>query len=153
MLSTPALALLASEATTLPAGPDLTRYFLACAGLLALVLAAAFGFRKLFARTLERRAARRSLRVVDVLPLGGSKRLVVVSCYERTFLVGQGEKELCSIAELDADVVLGPPRGQDAAAPPATPPASFETLVERAGGEVRPVPRRAVLDGGRGILG
>lgn len=159
MLSIPVLAFLASEAsTTLPAGPDLTRYFLACAGLLALVLAGAFGFRKLFARTLERRAARRSLRVVDVLPLGGSKRLVVVSCYERTFLVGQGEKELCTIAELDADVVHGPPhepstRATSVSVTAAAPPEAFETLVERAGAEVRPAPRRAVLDNGRGILG
>ena len=105
-------------ADVLPAGPDLTRYALVCGGLLALVLLAAYGFRRGFARTLAARAARRSLRVVDVLPLGGSKRLVVVHCYDRVFLVGQGEKELCSIAELDVDQVEGP-EVEDASKPAA----------------------------------
>lgn len=90
------------------AGPDLSRYFLVCGGLLVLVAALALGFRKLIGRTLAVRAARRSLQVVDVLPLGGKQRLAVVRCYDRTFLIGLGDKELASIAELDRAVLEEP---------------------------------------------
>ena len=142
------------RAATFPDGPDLTRYFLACGGLLLLVLLVAYGFKRGFAKTLAARAARRSLRIVDVLPLGGSKRLVVVNCYDRVFLVGQGEKELCRIAELDSDEVSGPPReeGEVQEEPPV--PAEFsEAFVEAGGPPVIPAPRRSVLQDGRGILG
>ena len=53
------------------------------------------------------RAARRSLQVLDVLPLGGKQRLAVVRCYDRTFLLGLGEKEVGLVSELDA--VIAPP--------------------------------------------
>ncbi len=117
MLHVPFLGALAALPADAPAGPDLTRYFLVCGGLLLLILGVAHVFRRAFGRALAARAARRSLRVVDVLPLGGAKRLVVVSCYERVFLIGQGEKELCSIAELE---------GVEASVAPAapTPPAA-----------------------------
>ena len=82
-------------------GPDLTRYFLVCVGLLLLVLGLAFLFRRFVAGGLRRRAAKRSLRVLDVLPLGGKQKLVVVRCYDRSFLLGLGDKDVCSIAELD----------------------------------------------------
>jgi flagellar biogenesis protein FliO len=87
------------------AGPDLTRYFVVCGGLLALVALLAFGFRRLIGRTLAVRAARRSLQVVDMLPLGGKQRLAVVRCYDRTFLIGLGDKEVSGLAELDAAVL------------------------------------------------
>lgn len=83
-------------------GPDLTRYFLVCGGLILGVVALGIGFRKLIARTLKARAAQRSMQIIDVLPLGGKQKLAVVRCYDRTFLLGLGEKELTSIAELDA---------------------------------------------------
>jgi flagellar biogenesis protein FliO len=83
-------------------GPDLTRYLLVCCGLLALVVALGLGFRKLVSRTLQARAAQRSMQVLDVLPLGGKSKLAVVRCYDRTFLIGVGDKEISSIAELDA---------------------------------------------------
>ena len=87
------------------AGPDLTRYFVVCGGLLALVALLAFGFRRLIGRTLAVRAARRSLQVVDMLPLGGKQRLAVVRCYDRTFLIGLGDKEVSGLAELDRAVL------------------------------------------------
>jgi flagellar biogenesis protein FliO len=83
------------------AGPDLTRYFTVLGILLLAILGLAFGFKKLFATTLRTKAARRQLSIVDVLPLGGKQRLAVVRCYDRTFALGLGEKEVSLIAEID----------------------------------------------------
>lgn len=90
------------EAESQRNSPDLTRYVLVCVAMVALVIALSYGFRKLLAGNLKRRAAARSLQVVDMLPLGGKQRLVVVRCYDRHFLIGVGDKELSSISELDA---------------------------------------------------
>ena len=170
------LRLQAEPVSTAPSGPDLSRYFLVCGGLLVLVLLLAHVFRRAFGRALAARAARRSLRVVDVLPLGGSKRLVVVHCYERVFLVGQGDKELCVIAELDSEATT---REKDGPAPAAAARSdafarTLEGTVARSNGaangasaaseasEMQPAPRRdardvralrAELERGRGILG
>ena len=89
-------------------GPDLTRYFLVCTGLLLLILGVAWAFRRFLAGTLRSRASKRSLQVLDALPLGGKQRLLVVRCYDRSFLLGVGEKEVRSIAELDAGEVPPP---------------------------------------------
>ena len=70
------------------AGPDLGRYLLVCFGLLCLILGLAWVFRRFLAHHLTRRAAQRSLQVLDVLPLGGKQKLVVVRCYDRSFLSG-----------------------------------------------------------------
>jgi len=91
-----------------PEGPDLTRYALVCIILLAAICALAWGFKRMFAGALERRANRRSLSVLDVLPVGGKQKLMVVRCYDRTFLLGAGDGGLQSIAELD------PETGEDA---------------------------------------
>ncbi len=79
----------------------MTQYLVVCVGLIALVVLGGFGFKRLFARSLSARAARRSLQIVDMLPLGGKQKLAVVRCYERTFVVGLGDKEVCLITELD----------------------------------------------------
>jgi flagellar biogenesis protein FliO len=42
--------------------------------------------------------------VVDVLPLGGRVRIAVVRCYDRTFLVGTGEKGVTLLSELDGAI-------------------------------------------------
>jgi flagellar biosynthetic protein FliO len=81
--------------------PDLTRYFVVCAGSILGLLALAWLFRRFVAGHLKTRAARRSLQVLDVLPLSGKQKLVVVRCYDRSFLLGVGEKEVRSIAELE----------------------------------------------------
>lgn len=83
-------------------GPDLTRYFTVLGILLAAILALAFGFKKLFAGAMKAKAAKRHLAIVDLLPLGGKQRLAVVRCYDRTFAIGLGDKEVALIAELDA---------------------------------------------------
>jgi flagellar biogenesis protein FliO len=100
----PVPALLEAQAFGGTSGPDLTRYLVVCFGLLALVAALAWGFRRLVGNALRTRAAQRSLQVIDLLPLGGKQRLAVVRCYDRTFLLGLGEKELSSIAELDGSI-------------------------------------------------
>lgn len=61
----------------------------------------AWGFRRFIAGNLKTRAGKRSLQVLDVLPLGGKQRLAVVRCYDRTFAIGLGDKEVTAIAELD----------------------------------------------------
>jgi len=114
-LGFPALAILqeAAPATLLGGteGPDLTRYLAVCAGLLLGVGGLAWAARRFLARTLRERAAKRSLQVVDVLPLGGKQRLAVVRCYDRTFLLGIGEKEVSLVSELDAVIAPTGPGG------------------------------------------
>jgi len=103
-----------------PAGADLTRYLSVCGGLILAIAAAGYGFRRLFAGTLRARARRRSLQVLDVLPLGGRQRLVVVRCYDRVFLLGQGDRELSPVAELDGAELDGAEFDGEEAADEAT---------------------------------
>ena len=108
-------------------GPDLTRYFTVCGLLLLGILALAWGFRRIVGRSITKRAAKRSLQIMDVLPMGGKRKLAVVRCYDRTFLMGMGERELSLVAELDPVI-----------APEVEPPAlasdrqAFADLLERA---------------------
>jgi len=108
-------------------GPDLSGYFTAVLLILGLIALLAFGFRKLVAGTVRERAAKRSLRVIDVLPMGRKQRLSVVRCYDRTFLVGQGEKELTLISELDAVIGAADP----APRPSAADEAAFSRLLDK----------------------
>jgi len=104
-------------------GPDLTRYLAVCVGVIAALVGAAWLFRRYLAGHLKARAARRSLQVLDVLPLSGKQKLVVVRCYDRSFLLGLGEKEVRSIAELD---LAAEPRGSLSASVELAPGASSE---------------------------
>ena len=137
---------LALEGTNLggTSGPDLTRYFLVCGGLLLLAALLGFGFRRIVGRTLSARAAQRSLQVIDVLPLGGKQKLAVVRCYDRTFLIGVGEKEVSSVAELDA--AIGPPRE---VAPTRADLHSFAQVLDR----LRTPKRATGVSSPEGILG
>jgi flagellar biogenesis protein FliO len=105
--------LLVPQATPL-AAPDLTRYLLVCGSAIAVLIGALWVFRRFVAERIRARAAKRSLQVVDVLPLSSKHKLVVVRCYDRTFLLGLGEKEVRSIAELEPAEARAP---QPAAAP------------------------------------
>lgn len=96
-------------------GPDMTRYVLVCVGLLAAIVVVALLLKRLLGAAVARRAAARSLQVIDVLPLGGKHKLAVVRCYDRTFLLGLGEKELSSICELDAVITPRAPAEPGAA--------------------------------------
>lgn len=137
-------------------GPELTQYFAVCVGLIGLVLLAAWGFKRLFARSLSARAARRSLQVLDVLPLGGKQRLAVVRCYERTFVVGLGDKELCLLTELDPQVTTELAVAPAPPLPTAADQSAFRRLlraaVPRPPGNSRAAPHRGGLSS-EGLLG
>jgi len=134
-------ALLAPDAG-LSSGPDLTRYFVVCAASILGLVALAFVFRRTVARQLMQRAAKRSLQVLDVLPLSGKQKLVVVRCYDRSFLLGLGDKEVRSIAELDLD--LAPREGAPAGTPRERPFA--RTLADELDSHV-PAPAPAAREG------
>lgn len=115
MTATTSLALLgstvATQATRTGAqGPDLTRYIIVCTLLLVALGALGWGMKKLVAGAVRTRAEKRSLQVMDLLPLGGKQRLAVVRCYDRTFALGLGEKEIALIAELDPVIAPGAPK-------------------------------------------
>lgn len=101
-------------------GPDLSRYFMVCAVLIVVTAGLAWGMRKLITGNLQQRAAKRSLQIVDVLGLGGKRKLAIVRCYDRTFVLGLGEREVTPVAELDpcigADITTPEPAKSDAAA-------------------------------------
>lgn len=113
---------LATIATPSPTagGPDMTRYVLVCTLLLGLICAAAYLFKRFVASAVRTKAAKRSLQVLDVLPLGGKQRMCVVRCYDRTFALGLGDKEVALIAELDASISTA-----------AAPKRSFASLLKR----------------------
>jgi flagellar biosynthetic protein FliO len=113
-------------------GPDMTQYVLVCFVLLGLICGAAFLFRRFIASSVRTRASKRSLQVVDLLPLGGKQRLCVVRCYDRTFALGLGDKEVALIAELDA-----------VTAPAQKPATSFAALLRR---EQRSEPAQPPVD-------
>lgn len=96
--------------------PDLTRYLVVSGALLGALFLAAFLVRRIAGGgALSASRTRRSMQIVDAVSLGGSKRALVMRCYDRTFLVGVGDKEVCSIAELDAEAVAvdqGKPSGE-----------------------------------------
>ena len=121
MLWTSTLALAAPLATPADAPVvDPVRYLVACMGVLALLAAGLFALRKLVVGAQRTRAAGRSLAVLDQLHLGGSKRLAVVRCYDRQFVLGVGDKEIALVAELDVDQAVPPlPEGAAAHTQPA----------------------------------
>ena len=116
MLWTSTLALAAPLAAPANAPVvDPVRYLVACMGVLGLLAAGLFALRKLVMGAQRTRAAGRSLAVLDQLHLGGSKRLTVVRCYDRQFVLGVGDKEIALVAELDIDQAV-PPLPERAAA-------------------------------------
>lgn len=82
-------------------GPDLGWLMGVVAALVLAVAGLAFGIRKVLLVTVKQRAAKRELQIVDMLPLGGKRQLAVVRCYDRTFALGLGEKDVSLVAELD----------------------------------------------------
>lgn len=81
---------------------DLGQYLFVCGFLILLIIGLAWTFRRFVGRAWKSKASQRSLAVLDVLPLGGRAKLCVVRCYDRTFALGLGEKEVSLVAELDA---------------------------------------------------
>ena len=74
------------------------------------------------------RNSRSRQQVVDVLPLGGRRQLTVVRCYDRTFALGLGEKDVSLIAEIDP--IFAPEETEETAADPAE--RDFLALFDRA---------------------
>jgi len=111
-------------------GPDLTRYVLVCSALLLALGGLAWLMRRMVGVTARTKAGRRSLQVIDVLPLGGKQRVCVVRCYDRTFVLGVGEKEIGLISEIDAAISI-------AAAPTIPGKASFQDILARLRGGSR----------------
>ncbi|MCE9593745.1 MAG: flagellar biosynthetic protein FliO [Planctomycetes bacterium] len=121
-------------------GPDLTRYLVVCAFLIALVAGLGWLFKRFLGGKLKSRAAQRSLQIMDVLPLGGKQRLAVVRCYDRTFALGLGDKEVSLISELDG--VIAPARDT---APTKADAAGFKSMLDemRRRGDLEPAPKPA----------
>ncbi len=132
-------------------GPDLTRYLVVCSLLLLGIVALAWGFRRLIGKRLTAKAAQRSLQVMDMLPMGGKQRLAVVRCYDRTFLLGMGEREVSLVAELDG--AIQPEHEPDAS--PADRRAFAELLGRALPAKDVPAARRAPASKGlgAGVLG
>ena len=89
-----------------PQGPDLSRYFAVLGGVAVILVLSAFGLRKLINKGgFGLKGSKRSLEIVDVLPMGNRRQVAVVRCYDRTFALGLGEKSVALLAELDAEMV------------------------------------------------
>jgi flagellar biogenesis protein FliO len=86
-------------------GPDLGAMTAVIAAFLVALVAIGYGVRRLLGSAWRARAARRSLSVLDVLPLGGRLQLVVVRCYDRTLALGLGDRNVSLLAELDSELV------------------------------------------------
>lgn len=120
------IALAETPAQLGSSGVDLTRYLIVVGVLLGVLVAAGFFLRRMVSGSLKTRASKRSLALVDVLPLGGKRQLAVVRCYDRTFALGLGEKDVTLVAELDA--VIGLEADKDK--PSASDSAPFERLFD-----------------------
>ncbi|MFT5284422.1 MAG: flagellar biogenesis protein FliO [Planctomycetota bacterium] len=90
--------------TAVDPGPDLNQYLLISAGMVILVGGIGWFFQRTMSGSIRARANKRSLRVLDVLPMGGKKKLAVVRVYDRTFVLGLGDKEISIVSELDPSV-------------------------------------------------
>ena len=87
-------------------GPDLTRYFAVLGGVALVLILLALGLKRLVAnQTFGIGRNRKGMQVVEVLSLGARRQMAVVRCYDRTFALGLGEKQVSLIAELDAEMV------------------------------------------------
>lgn len=115
--------------STMP-GINMTQYALVCLGLVAVILGLGWGVKRFLAGNLRLRAQKRSMKVVDMLPLGGKRQLAVVRCYDRTFLLGLGEREVNLVTELDVDEDVEGRLPVEAAGTKSA--ASFNKLFQRA---------------------
>jgi flagellar biogenesis protein FliO len=113
-------------------GLDMSRYLFACLVVLGLLCLGAFALTRLKNSAIVQRAKKRSLRIVDVLPLGRKQRLCVVRAYDRTFVLGVGEREVALVAEIDQDDDLASEAlvQAESEASAAKAPTSFAALVQ-----------------------
>ena len=105
-LSLSALSESTASAVDADPGPDLNQYLLISAAMVVLVGAVGWFLQRTMSGSIRARAHKRSLRVIDVLPMGGKKKLAVVRVYDRTFVLGLGDKEISIVSELDPSVAV-----------------------------------------------
>jgi Flagellar biosynthesis protein, FliO len=55
----------------------------------------------------HRETARKQLRLVEMLPLGGKRQLMLVTCAGESFLVGGGVDSIETIVRLNSETSLG----------------------------------------------
>lgn len=115
-------------------GPDWGRYLLVCTGLISLILLGGMGAKRLLRQSAVARAGRRSIQIHDVLPLGGRQKLAVVRCYDRTFVLGLGDREVTLVGELDENTDLARTRETQVEAAPAR-QSTAAALVQAMGGD------------------
>jgi flagellar biogenesis protein FliO len=60
----------------------------------------------------ERRAAIRQMHLLEILPLGGKRQLMLVSCAGEHFLVGGGIDGIATIVRVQADISHGAAAGK-----------------------------------------
>lgn len=109
----------ASILTSGAAGPDLGSYFSSVGIMLGVLLVLAWGIKRLAGRGRGLRGTKRGLQIVEVLSLGGRRQLAVVRCYDRTFALGLGEKDVSLVAELDPVEVPAPAGTEDPTGDPS----------------------------------
>lgn len=87
-------------------GPDMGQfasYLGISLALILMVAAGGFVVHRMVRGGWRLRAAQRSLRVVDLLPLAGKNQLAVVQVYDRTLVLGIGDGGVRLVTEWDAD--------------------------------------------------
>jgi len=136
-----------AQAAASDPGLDLNRYLLISAAMIVAIGGVGWFFQKTMANSMRDRAGKRSLRIVDVLPMGGKRRLAVVKVYDRTFVVGLGDKEISLISELDAETSEREelsPKGSGVKGPGLA--RAFEAIRSRVGeGKPKPQPKQEAV--------
>ncbi|MEZ5979741.1 MAG: flagellar biosynthetic protein FliO [Planctomycetota bacterium] len=106
MFDTAPLGSVALAAADGPPSLDVTRYLTACLVVIGLLCVGAWFLSRMSRSAVVSKAKKRSLRVVDVLPLGRKQKLCVVRAYDRTFVLGVGEREVALVGEIDQEADL-----------------------------------------------
>lgn len=134
ILDTPTLLAprLAQVSASSPAGVDVTRYLVACLIVIGLLCIGAWFLARMGRGGVAARGRKRSLQVVDMLPLGRKQRLCVVRAYDRTFVLGLGEREVSMVGELDNEDDLAAQALLENGANDAKETRSFASLVKGA---------------------
>lgn len=132
ILHTPPGLALASLQGGATSGVDATRYLLACLVVIGLLCIGAWFLSRLSRGSVIGRAKKRSLQMVDVLPIGRRQRLCVARVYDRTFVLGVGEREVTLVAELDTEDDLAAQSLLESGAENEPAPKSFASLLKGA---------------------
>lgn len=125
-----ALALI-TLSESLASGPDLNRYFTVVGLMVAALAVVGYGLKRFAAANGRLGSDRKGLVMLDMLPLGGRRQLAIVRCYDRTFALGLGEKDVRFIAELDS-VAAPEPNNAEARSASSAVIDPFEEMIGKA---------------------